>query len=241
MSDYTNIYFKRINKYGTDFQSRTQNQREKVFEQRLNRSIYRIDFEYEGQLHPATFERYKQDETQTLHYLLTRTELIIPSGTILFLPKNNKPSIELVPWMIYRLEKIHSSGYNKYIVLKMSHEIKWKDREGVQRSTYAYFYGQEDDSLHNEFKNAGKTFTVYTEFLKSNFFIVPLNEHIQKDDYFTIGEGKLQEAFVVTGYDRISTEGVEYVTVNKRYIRDETPPPEKPENDNSNDYYWFGG
>ena len=241
MSGYTDIYFKRINKYGTDFQSRTQNQREKVFEQRLNRSIYRIDFEYEGELHPATFERYKQDETQTLHYLLTRTDLKIPNGTIIEVPNTFQEPTKLERWMIYRLEKIYTSGYNRYICLKMSHYISWKDREGNQQGTWAYFFGQENTALKEEIKNIHSNTVVYTENNKLNYFICPVNEYINKDDYFTLGEGNLKQAFVVTGYDRVSTEGVEYVSVDPRFIRDETAAPIQPENDTSNDYYWLGG
>jgi hypothetical protein len=32
--------------------------------------------------------------------------------------------------------------------------------------------------------------------------VMPTNENIQKDDYFELGEGKLKEAYRVTGYDR---------------------------------------
>jgi hypothetical protein len=46
------------------------------------KSVYRVDFEYEG-LQPGLLERYKQDETETRAYLLTRVKLNIPVGTIL--------------------------------------------------------------------------------------------------------------------------------------------------------------
>jgi hypothetical protein len=48
--------------------------------------VYRVDFEYEHELHPALLERYKQDETQLMQYLLTQTNLNIPNGTILMIP-----------------------------------------------------------------------------------------------------------------------------------------------------------
>jgi hypothetical protein len=80
---YYNVYRRRLNRYGLDYQSRIQNQRERDFESYLYKSIYRVDFKYDGVLHPGSLERYKQDYTETQGYLLTRRELQIPNGTIL--------------------------------------------------------------------------------------------------------------------------------------------------------------
>ena len=114
MNYYEDVYLKRLNRYGFDYQSRVQAQREREFECKLLKSVYRVDFEYENELHPATLERYKQDETQLMQYLLTRVSLNIPNGTILMIP--DKDNIEQ-PWLVYWLESIKASGYNKYIIL----------------------------------------------------------------------------------------------------------------------------
>jgi len=89
-------------------------------------------------LHPALLERYKQDETQTLQYLLTKVGLNLPNGTILMIP--DKDNIER-PWLVYWLEFIKASGYNRYVVLKMTHFLTWRDREGNIRNSWAYMYG----------------------------------------------------------------------------------------------------
>ena len=52
----------------------------------------------------------------------------------------DKDNIEQ-PWLVYWLESIKSSGYNKYIVLKMTHNITWRDREGNEHSSWCYMYG----------------------------------------------------------------------------------------------------
>ena len=133
-NSYYDIYLKRLNRYGNDYQTRTQNKRERDFENYLLKSVYRIEFGYDNKINPATFERYKQDETETLHYLLTRVDVNIPNGTILMLPNKDD---ELKPWMVYYLEAIKASGYNRYVVLKMTHFLNWKDREGNSRSSWA--------------------------------------------------------------------------------------------------------
>jgi hypothetical protein len=141
--------------------------------------------------------------------------------------------------MIYYLEDIKASGYNRYIVIKMTHYLTWKDRSGVVQNTWAYFYGQEDNMLKDELKSRSRNKTLYTENLKLSFFIMPRNEYLRKDDYMEVGEGPLKEAYVVTGYDIQSTPGVEFVSVDPQYIRDLTPAPKQTEEDEKDDFFWI--
>lgn len=239
MDYYKDVYLKRLNRYGLDYQSRVQGQRERLFENLLLKSLYRVDFEYNGELIPGIFEKYKQDETETLHYLLTRVDMNIPGGTILMIPNKDK---ELKPWMVYYLEEINASGYNRYIMLKMSHYLTWKARDGKEYSTWAYFYGQEDNMLKDELQSRSRMNVRYTENLKLSFFVTPINEHIRKDNYLVVNKNNpLQEAYVVTGYDINSTKGVEYVTVDPVYIRDESKVPEQTESDDPDDFFWLNG
>ena len=235
---YYDIYMKRLNRFGEDYQSRIQTEREKLFDLYLAKSIYRTEFEYEDQTQVGSFEKYKQDETETLHYLLTNINLIIPGGTILTLPDQWG---ELKQWMVYYREQIKASGYNRYIMLRMTHFITWTARDGSTRTSWAYMYGQENNMLKDELKSRSRMDTVYDENLKASFFILPINPYIRKDDYFIIGEKPLQEYYRVTGYDRQSTEGVEYVTIDPVYEYDLTPPPEKEQGDNNSDFFWFKG
>lgn len=238
MNYFEDVYLKRLNRYGYDYQSRIQAQREEVFEGKLLKSVYRVDFEYEGELHPGTLERYKQDETETLQYLLTRVSLDMPSGTILMIPDKN---MKEQPWLVYWLESIKASGYNRYIVLKMTHFITWRDRSGSTRSSWCYLYGQEDNMLKDEIRSRSRSDVIYAENLKSSFFVMPTTEFIRKDDYLEIGEGALKEAFRVTGYDIISTPGVEYVTVDPVYLRDNSESPKQTVGDDPAEFFWLNG
>ena len=235
MSYYEDVYLKRLNRYGTDYQSRVQAQREREFEGKLLKSIYRIEFEYDHQKHPATLERRKQDETQLTQYLLTRVSLNLPNGTILMIPDKD---FELQPWMVFWLESAKASGYNRYIVLKMTHYITWRDRNGNEQGTWCYFHGSGDSAIKETIKAAG---AVYTEDGNARFAVMPVTEFLQKDAYIEIGEGNLREAYRVTGYDIHSTLGVEYVTLDPMYIKDQTPAPEQKPEDGSEDYFWLNG
>ena len=233
---YHNVYLKRLNRYGIDFQSRMQRQREENFKLQLKKSVYYVEFEYKDEIHAGELTPLRQNETKTMQYLLTDIHLDMPNGTILFIPDKD---MELRPWMIYYLEDIKASGYNRYIVIKMTHYLIWKDREGREQGTWAYFYGQEDNMLKDELKSRSRNKTLYTENLKLSFFIMPRNEFLRKDDYMEVGEGPLKQAYVVTGYDIQSTPGVEFVSVDPQYVRDQTPPPEQQEEDNKDDFFWI--
>ena len=236
MNYFEDVYLKRLNRYGYDYQTRIQAQREQVFEGLLLKSVYRVDFVYENEMQPGLLERYKQDETETLQYLLTRVNLNMPSGTVLMIPdKDNNEQ----PWMIYWLESIKASGYNRYIVLKMTHLITWRDRKNTERTSWAYMYGQQDNMLKDEIRSRSRMDTVYAENLKASFFVIPTNEHLRKDDYFEIGTGALKEAYRVTGYDIHSTPGVEYVTIDPVYLRDNSPMPEQSKDDDPADWFWL--
>ena len=235
---YEDVYLKRLNRYGYDYQSRIQAQREREFEGKLLKSVYRVDFEYNGEMHPATLERYKQDHTELMQYLLTRVSLNLPNGTILMIPdKDLVPQ----PWLVFWLESIKASGYNRYIVLKMTHYITWLDRNNIKRESWCYMYGQEDNMLKDELRSRSRMDTLYTENLKTSFFVMPTTEYVRRDDYLEIGEGALKEAYRVTGYDIQSVPGVEYVTVDPVYLRDNSPAPTQTEKDDPADFYWLNG
>ena len=236
---YFDIYLQRLNRFGNDYQSRIQGEREKLFDLYLLKSVYRVDFVYDDHYQAGSLEKNKQDNSETRQYLLTKVDLNIPNGTILML--KDKDGIEQ-PWMIYYLENIKASGYNRYIVLKMTHFLTWTARDGTQQTSWAYVYGQEDNMLKNEIRSRSRMDTLYGENLKLNFFVMPTNANLKVDDYFIVGEKPLQEQFRVTGYDIQSTPGVEFVSVDPIYEFDQTPPPAQPSGSSDDEnYFWFNG
>lgn len=235
---YYDVYTQRLNRFGTDYQSRIQGEREHLFDLYLLKTIYRVDFEYNGYHYAGSLEKYKQDDTKTLQYLLTEINLNIPSGTVLELC--DKDNIRQ-PWMIYYLENIKASGYNRYIVLKMTHFLTWTARDESQQSSWAYMYGQEDNMLKDEIRSRSRMDTLYAENLKSSFFVMPLNEYVKKDSYFVIGEKPFQEYYRVTGYDIQSSPGVMYVTIDPVYEFDLSEPPEQDSEDQNEEFFWLNG
>jgi hypothetical protein len=231
--NYFDIYKKRLNRYGTDYKTRIQNQREKEFDDYLVKSVYRIDFEYNDELTAGTFERYKQDDTQTLSYLLTRIDTLIKPGTILQIPDQQGITH---PWMVYWLENIVASGYNRYVMIKLNRFLEWTDTKGITHSTWVYWVGSVTGKIIDTIKSATGA-ALYTEDENKVALIMPTQENLQKEDYLEIGEDNLKDAYVVVGYDRHSTDGIEYVTLDPVYKRDHSPVSENTWNDN----YWIDG
>ena len=238
MGYFEDIYKKRVNRYGLDYQSRIQREREELFDLYLLKTIYRVDFLFEDEEVAGSLEKYKQDETQTLQYLLTKTNVNIPNGTILMIPDKDKIK---KPWLVYYLEDIKASGYNRYIVLKMTHYLTWTARDGSQQESWAYMYGQEDNMLKDEIRSRSRMDAIYAENLKMSFFVMPTTPKIKKDDYLEIGTGELKEQYRVTGYDIQSTPGVEYVTVDPTYEYDLTPAPQQQPGDSEDEFFWLNG
>lgn len=238
MGYFEDIYKKRVNRYGLDYQSRIQREREELFDLYLLKTIYRVDFLFEDEEVAGSLEKYKQDETQTLQYLLTKTNVNMPNGTILMIPDKDKIK---KPWLVYYLEDIKASGYNRYIVLKMTHYLTWTARDGSQQESWAYMYGQEDNMLKDEIRSRSRMDTIYAENLKMSFFVMPTTSKIKKDDYLEIGTGELKEHYRVTGYDIQSTPGVEYVTVDPTYEYDLTPAPQQQPGDSEDEFFWLNG
>ena len=238
MGYFEDIYKKRVNRYGLDYQSRIQREREELFDLYLLKTIYRVDFLFEDEEVAGSLEKYKQDETQTIQYLLTKTNVNMPNGTILMIPDKDKIK---KPWLVYYLEDIKASGYNRYIVLKMTHYLTWTARDGSQQESWAYMYGQEDNMLKDEIRSRSRMDTIYAENLKMSFFVMPTTPKIKKDDYLEIGTGELKEQYRVTGYDIQSTPGVEYVTVDPTYEYDLTPAPQRQPGDSEDEFFWLNG
>ena len=236
MSYYDEVYKKRLNRYGMDYQSRIQGQRERNFENYLLKTPFRVDFQYNDILHPASLERYKQDYSEAQAYLLTRIDLNIPNGTILELINQDG---EIGYWMVWWLEQIQSSGYNKYIVLRMTHQFTWKaaDQEFIQ---WGYFRGPGTSKIQDAVKSSTNK-AMWTENDNLYMFITPYNATLKKDVYFTTIEGETTQAFVVTDVDITSTPGISYVSVDPTLIRDTGAPPTQTEHDNSADFYWLNG
>ena len=238
-SGYFDIYLKRVNRFGNDFQSRILGQRERDFENYLFKSVHRVDFEYEGELIPGTFEPMKQERSQVTKYLLVRNNVLIPGGTILMLPDNVQD--ELHPWMVFYKDEIRRGGYNRYVMLRLSHYIKWEGRDKKVYYDWVYLYGKGLDVMKDTVQSSySHSKSRFTEDENVSTIIGPRAPTLQKDVYIEVGEGADLQHFRVTGFDITSTAGVQYTSIDPIYEYDRSTA-EYQEGDDKNDFYWLSG
>ena len=242
--DYYDLYEKRLNRYGDSYKTRMQGKREENFMRQLERSVYKVEFAHEQAKHVGELRPNKQNETKNLQWLLVPVDVKFKNGTILGLTTVKG---ETHKWLIYWFEEMQASGYNRYAVLKLTHQLSIINpkTKKVVITDWAYFYGQEDNMLKNEIKSRSRSHTLYLENLKLSFFVMPEHDEIERDFYLevTTAGGKI-EPFRVTGYDKLSTPGVEYVSVDPVYQYDLSPNPPKPTNptqDDKDDFFWLDG
>lgn len=232
---YQDVYLKRLNRYGLDYQSRLRGQLERDFNNYLLKTIYRVDFNFEQEYHPGSLERYKQDYTETSCYLLTKRDLIIPNGTILELESQNG---DKTPWMVWWLEKIESSGYNRYVVLKMTHQLNWKIKE-ENFSAWGYFSGPGNTTINDTIESETGA-PLYLENNNLHMFITTQNDNLLKDVYFEVKQGNITQGYVVREFDINSTPGIAYLSVDPVPLREENKI-ELTDKDSNEDIFWLTG
>lgn len=232
MSYYQDVYLKRLNRYGLDYQSRVAAQRERNFENYLLKTIYRVDFEWDGKMQAGSLEYSKQDQTQTVAYLLTRRTLSLPAGSILDIIYQDGRRVK---WMIWWLEHNASSGYNRYIVLRMTHTLSWAVGDETI-SLDAYLFGPGKVKMTDEVKS-GSGAARYLENNNLYMFITGYNTYCARSQYFTTTFQELENGYEIKEVDSESTPGVLYVTIDPVPLRNKTSYTDEGSVDN----YWLNG
>lgn len=208
---YYDIYQKRLGRYGNTVQERMKNQRILLFEKYKAQSVYQIPFaDNEGKPRTAVFEPYKQNETKFLSYLLTDLDIELQDGWCdEIFDLDNK---SLGKWMVFYLEENHSRGYNKYVMLRMSHVISINGMGEYP----CYCYGQMSALIEDLV--ASRADVWYEDKDKDGHIIMPALD-IKKDDYIIVN-GDKNEPYLVTGFDKMTIPGVIYIALNETMTRD---------------------
>lgn len=232
--NYFDIYLKRLNRYGLDYYSRLQGQRERNFDNYLLKTPFRVDIQYQDTLYPASLERYKQDYSETLAYLLTKIDVLFDNGTILDVVSQNGVHQY---WMVWWLEHIESGGYNKYVILKMTHTLAWK-AAGQDATQLGFLRGPGTGKIQDAIRSK-KDESLWTENDNLYMFITPYNKDLKKDMYLTTIANDDTIAFIITDIDSTSTSGILYISIDPTLLRDENST--LVQTQNSDDSYWLNG
>lgn len=215
MDYFTDVYLKRVNKHGTDLQSRIHGKMECDFENKLAKSVNRVEmFDYtddKRQIGVGILESKKINETEVVDYLLTRIKDNYENGFVFY---TLKPfSLEKQAWMILYKEQYETIGYNRYIAVLLENTIEWIGRDGLLYSSPVHYVGSKDGKIKSNFKISYEV-AVNTP-SKTLAMICPQNKAISRNMKFNISD----ETWNVSGYDKISVPGVMYVTLEEDYVQ----------------------
>lgn len=234
-SYYTNVYSKRLNRYGNDFQSRLEGKRAEEFENFLLKSPNRVDFEFNGEMIAGVLEQYKQDYSETQGCLLTTKETKLPNGTVFTL--TDKEGVEH-NWMIWWLEQIKTSGYHRYVVLKMSHCLEWDDGENFYKQ-WGYLQSPGAKAIRDA-SVSGAAGALYKENNNLHLFITPYQKSFDRGVYIETENGEKISAFKIVEFDNQATQGVSYLSVDPIARKDKTPVVITGKEENE-DLFWLNG
>lgn len=234
MDYYKDVYLKRLNRYSDTFAERIQGRRAADFERYKNKSTYRVEFEDGFGEVVGTLEPNKQDESEATQWLLVDLDKRYESGTIFNIQKDD---CEDSYWMVWYERETRSKGYNKYLMLRMTHLINWYDRDGEAHESWGYFFGKMDRIIYDTIKSTAKM-ADYHDPNKETHIIMPTTDKLKRQDYLVIdGEG-----YYVTGYDLSSTPGVEYFSLKETQLRTDAEPQNRIKGDADDpELFWLQG
>ena len=215
MDYFTDVYLKRINKHGNTMQDRIHGKMECDFENKLRKSVNRVEL-YETLTSKHSFgegilQTKKISEKETWNYLLTRIEEKYENGSVFY---TYKPfTEEKQAWLILFKEQYETIGYNRYIVLLLENELTWIGDDGLIYSEFTHYVGSMDSGIRNQFKIESNVVAATPS--KTLEMICAYTPNIKRDLRINISD----ETWRVVGYDKISIPGIMYVTLEEDYVQ----------------------
>ena len=163
---------------------------------------------------------------------MTQKSVNIPYGTVIrLIAKNGEEHY----WMIWWLEQIKTTGYHRYVVLKMNYEIEWYTDKGTQRQ-WSYFSTPGTKMVRDTAISAGALFNENNSLM---MFITPYSKDFERETYIETTNGEKKSSYRVLEFDNQATPGISYLTVESIPLKDFTPPPTKTDKDDDADFFWL--
>lgn len=228
MGYYDDIYQIRMNRYGSNPKDRLEGQRRANFEKFLRQSPHMVIFSYKDVAIEGVLEPKDQDNTQTIMNLLVRTTQHFKIGDII--------TINEKQFLVYYWTERQDSGYNKYAVMKLTHTLEWKDAQGMDFTSLAYMYGPQTGMKPSNASSSPSS-ALYFENANLHTSVIPYHSSIEIGTYITVAVQDIEQHFTVSGFDAVSTPGVQFVTLDptaKRVSPEVIAPTEE-------GYFWSGG
>ena len=222
MSYYTNVYLRKLNRFGNNLQERIINKKEYEFSNFVKKSpnrviVYDQDKKFEGVLQSKTY-----NEIETVDYFLTYKSISIPGGTILKI-SDIKDSNKFTYWITVSKDNFVSCGYDRYTVIKLDREIRWITNEGYLFKALVHISGAGANARDKRITNSYKISNENVSYLPTQTLTITMkdNPQIKRGIRINIKD----RIWRISGVENISNDGVCYVTLEQDYedeLRDKT-------------------
>lgn len=207
------VYFKRINKYGFNIQERIQNKKIHDFNIVLKKSPNKVTIFKDSEIFYGILQNKTNNEKEVIDYLLTNKFCKWDDGTVLI--TENVSNQQQKKWLIFHLDDFVSIGYNRYQVTELDREIELID-DGIIYKENAHIVGSGAKSITSKF-SINYDVSVFYEPNKVINLIMRTNPKLKKGLKLIIQD----EAWRISGIDKISVPGVSYITLEEDYISEE--------------------
>lgn len=207
------VYFKRINKYGFNIQERIQNKKNHDFNIVLKKSPNKVTIFKDSEIFYGILQNKTNNEKEVIDYLLTNKFCKWNDGTVLI--TENVSNQQQKKWLIFHLDDFVSIGYNRYQITELDREIELID-DGIIYKENAHIVGSGAKSITSKF-SINYDVSVFYEPNKVINLIMRTNPKLKKGLKLIIQD----EAWRISGIDKISVPGVSYITLEEDYISEE--------------------
>lgn len=233
MDYFNDIYKKRINRYGTNWQERMQGKREANFENYLLKTTTKVTFLYDFKDIEGSLERYKQDKSQTLMYLLLRIEDKLQIGDIIFIENIYGKNYH---FLVYYEEDTASSGYNRYILIKLNKYIEVQNIDKDNQYFMGYFY-RSGNSIFDLMD--ATSIPLFQENNRKYYIITSFDKTITPNTYITINTNDKIQYFKIETIDYFSIKNIMQLELVIHSDIDLSPNPNY-EKDKKEEFFWLG-
>ena len=215
MDYFKDVYLQRVNRFGNNIQSRVHGQMEHDFENKLKKSVNKVDlYKYDNKNEKfgiGILESQKIDEKQIINYLCTRIDEVYDNGFMFYTQKPFSKDKQV--WMIVFKEQYQTIGYNRYKVILLENELSWIGKDGLIHSSYVHYVGDLEKIMKDQFKISFDVALGTPS--KTLSMICPYNDSLKRDLRININDSTWR----ICGYDKISVPGIMYITLEEDYVQ----------------------
>ena len=216
--NYLDVYFSRVNHFGTTTAERIKNSGIVAFEKWLAQSPFTVtDLSVErGFYFSGIIETSKDKEEKKLMYLYVANDIPIKVGDILTWRQDNGTIEKWI--LLQQIHKVHGT-YQTFQIIKCNYELKWIDAEGYLRKSWAYAVSSTDDKVKGNFRMWHSLISPQPNKFAEIIMPRPVLEGTDKDELmrgitFIIEN----EGWLVIECDWTSVEGIIYMSLTESKV-----------------------